>query len=167
MNWRFKALKMTYKEYINSPKWDEVKRCYYRTHPKKCFICGTENNIDLHHKTYTNLGHEREKDLIPLCREHHKMIHDDPKVNYFERGTKKNKSKKTKKSKISCKVWGSSKDYNIKLEQARKAFKDSQKPCRICDNKYAPDKMVKLNDRIYCKKCLADITSTFYTLKHI
>jgi hypothetical protein len=42
-----------------------------------CLICGAEWSLcdDLHHRTYERLGREADRDLIPLCRSCHGVLH--------------------------------------------------------------------------------------------
>ena len=57
-------------------EWSQRKWDYYKTNKKECAVCGTKENLQLHHKTYTNIGKERDRDLVPLCFYHHKKFHD-------------------------------------------------------------------------------------------
>ena len=43
----------------------------------RCLICGIEWALcdDLHHRTYERLGNEAARDLIPLCRSCHGVLH--------------------------------------------------------------------------------------------
>jgi len=34
--------------------------------------------LEVHHKTYDNMGHERDDDLLAVCREYHDKIHWGP-----------------------------------------------------------------------------------------
>lgn len=44
--------------------------------PKKCYVCGKKSgSLELHHRTYKNLGNERLMDLVPVHRECHELIH--------------------------------------------------------------------------------------------
>jgi hypothetical protein len=67
-----------YMAYLLSPEWASVRE-RYRTEsnnlPQKCVVCG-DSHFDLHHRTYKRLGAELMSDLIPLCRLHHKELHD-------------------------------------------------------------------------------------------
>lgn len=64
-----------YQQYLNSPEWVARRTLYFSKHAKECFGCGTREAIDLHHHTYVRLGREQDSDLIPVCREHHFLIH--------------------------------------------------------------------------------------------
>lgn len=45
---------------------------------KRCYICHKPwmslTSMQLHHRTYKNLGKEKYEDLVPICSEHHDMI---------------------------------------------------------------------------------------------
>jgi 5-methylcytosine-specific restriction endonuclease McrA len=74
---RVKALGFVdYGEYLNSELWAEARKRYFASAlPKTCMGCGT-NRITLHHRTYIRLGCERPTDLIPLCWDCHKKVHN-------------------------------------------------------------------------------------------
>lgn len=67
-----------YAAYIRSPEWAAVRRKYWASKmPKACYICGgTDRPMDLHHRTYKNLGRERLMDLVPVHPGCHKRIHE-------------------------------------------------------------------------------------------
>jgi len=64
-------------DYIRSFEW-KIKReeCFIRD-DYRCKICGATEKIECHHKTYINLGEEKIKDLVTVCRECHQHIHDE------------------------------------------------------------------------------------------
>lgn len=67
--------KAGYRRYIRSPAWAEVRRRYRASKlPQRCRVCDSAR-VDLHHRTYSHLGHERLRDLVPLCREDHRALH--------------------------------------------------------------------------------------------
>lgn len=66
----------SYAQYLVSDEWKETKRRYRASNkPQSCAVCHAPN-VDLHHKTYKRLGHERLDDLTPLCRRHHDELHE-------------------------------------------------------------------------------------------
>lgn len=72
-----KPLKATdYYSYITSKKWAKRRRRYYATNPNVCKVCGSREDLQLHHISYENLGNEPDKDLVPLCNLHHEAFHD-------------------------------------------------------------------------------------------
>lgn len=64
-----------YESYITSDNWEQFKKRYYASHEKRCVVCGTCDNVQLHHHTYARLGSEADTDVVPLCKEHHKGVH--------------------------------------------------------------------------------------------
>lgn len=67
---------MEYEDYIRSPEWRARKRAFYSRYPKRCAICGAERRIELHHITYRRLCEELDDDLLPLCKTHHRELHE-------------------------------------------------------------------------------------------
>jgi 5-methylcytosine-specific restriction endonuclease McrA len=79
---------MTYKEYLASEHWRDVKDRFMKSKfRKKCFVCGSKNKLNLHHKTYIRVGNEYLTDLCLLCEECHKKVHEREKPT---RGTNRN-----------------------------------------------------------------------------
>ena len=67
-----------YLEYLTSKEWKEVRELALKRAGYKCQICGSTQNLDVHHNTYDHLGNETEhlEDLVVLCAEHHQLYHD-------------------------------------------------------------------------------------------
>ena len=87
---------MRYHDYIKSEAWQRKRRKFFsskmwKTYPEGlkagkfvCYCCGSDNRLDLHHRTYKRLGRERiSVDLICVCRNCHNNIH---KVNKSGKG---------------------------------------------------------------------------------
>lgn len=65
-----------YNAYMASPEWAEVKRRYRASlRPQDCGLCGTDQNIQIHHMTYDRIGEEELADLAALCGDCHSMLH--------------------------------------------------------------------------------------------
>lgn len=65
-----------YLDYIHSEAWRDVSEKRKAIDDNKCCICGTENNLEVHHLNYDNLGHEDiNEDLVTLCSDCHKEVH--------------------------------------------------------------------------------------------
>lgn len=74
----------SYRDYLNTEHWRRVKERYNNSKlPKKCYVCGCRDNLNLHHKTYKNIGNERLMDLIYLCNEHHNIVHKV--INFYNK----------------------------------------------------------------------------------
>lgn len=76
MQARLRALGMTYAQYLRSEHWANLKRRYRESRlPQACLGCG-DPRFQMHHRTYTRLGHELLTDLMPLCGDCHQAVHD-------------------------------------------------------------------------------------------
>jgi 5-methylcytosine-specific restriction endonuclease McrA len=65
----------TYNAHLASADWlalraDVMQRAGYR-----CEQCGTPWGLQVHHRTYEQMGNERPEDLIWLCRDCHRALH--------------------------------------------------------------------------------------------
>jgi len=95
---------MNYRKYLKSDGWLRKRRQVKYWHGKKCHVCNS-NKVDIHHKTYKDLGNEDQKtQLIPLCRNCHFKIHNlsiENKINIYqatEQFIKQNKVKPKKRN---------------------------------------------------------------------
>lgn len=67
--------KAEYQAYLNSPRWQAIRKRLYREYEYKCAMCGSPKNLNVHHITYENLGEEKDEDLTVLCQQCHSDIH--------------------------------------------------------------------------------------------
>ena len=68
--------KINYNQYITSKEWyNNPARLAVIQRDKVCKMCGSNNFLQVHHITYTNLGNEKEEDLVLLCENCHKKVH--------------------------------------------------------------------------------------------
>ena len=74
---------ITYNKYLKSPHWYSLKIRFRKSSycKNQCWICGSKQNINIHHKTYRRIGKEWVSDLIELCRTCHKEVHEVEKSN--------------------------------------------------------------------------------------
>lgn len=76
-----KALKRvkgkSYDVFMRSNYWLEVRRLVLERDGNKCTVCGTKQNLHVHHSTYKNhlKEHLHLEDLHVLCKQHHKQVH--------------------------------------------------------------------------------------------
>lgn len=72
---------MKYNDFLNTPYWKAVAYEVKRKRNFRCELCGSNNKLAVHHKTYENHGKEHiswvmKNDLIVLCDSCHKKFHD-------------------------------------------------------------------------------------------
>ena len=68
-----------YKEYIRKDcRWWMLAKRIIADRGYRCERCRSEIELQVHHKTYKNLGHEEPEDLIVLCEICHTKKHDSP-----------------------------------------------------------------------------------------
>lgn len=70
--------KISYRSYIISPAWQQVRREYLHSVGWVCERCHNDWATQAHHLTYDNLGHEGPQDLMALCRQCHEDVHHLP-----------------------------------------------------------------------------------------
>lgn len=62
----------SYKEYLYSKHWRNLKLSFLKKRPLKCKVCGInlsfKDQFDFHHLTYERIGKERLKDIAIVCR---------------------------------------------------------------------------------------------------
>jgi hypothetical protein len=62
-----------YIEYLQSDTWKERRLAALERANFQCHVCGDNSGLEVHHKTYKNLGLEEPVDLVVLCSGHHWM----------------------------------------------------------------------------------------------
>lgn len=66
-----------YDWYIKSKQWEEKRAVRLRIDNYRCAMCGKPFDLHVHHILYSNLGFENvETELVTLCKECHKRVHD-------------------------------------------------------------------------------------------
>lgn len=69
----------SYTDYLKSEHWQDLRRRYWasKLHDRTCYACHAGSKpLEVHHKTYKRIGHERLNDLCLLCRDCHQSAHD-------------------------------------------------------------------------------------------
>lgn len=66
--------RIDYYEYIASSEWAAKRKRALDRDNHECQTCLNGADLEVHHKTYERLGHERLSDLITLCRSCHEAI---------------------------------------------------------------------------------------------
>jgi hypothetical protein len=64
-----------YQSYLLSTEWQAIRLRYSLSGlPLDCYVCGGVSS-EFHHLTYERIGHEELADIVPICRKHHKLVH--------------------------------------------------------------------------------------------
>lgn len=66
---------MKYSDYLLTDHWKELSNKRKSIDGYKCTVCGSTENLNVHHKTYKNIGNEDIDDVITLCHECHVIVH--------------------------------------------------------------------------------------------
>jgi hypothetical protein len=67
---------MNYYDYIKSDEWKNKREWALRLADNKCQVCNGKQKLNVHHRTYENLGYEKPGDIIVLCVKCHELFHD-------------------------------------------------------------------------------------------
>jgi len=69
--------KLSYKQYLQSPHWNEVRKLAIENAKGKCQLCNNNKYLNVHHRTYIHLGNEQNNlsDLTVLCKNCHEKFH--------------------------------------------------------------------------------------------
>ena len=74
-----------YERYIRSTKWRKRRARFACTHPKIC-TCGSNESLQLHHRSYERLGNELDQDLMWLCQPCHSLFEEYIRAGLLSRG---------------------------------------------------------------------------------
>ena len=66
---------MPYDEYLLTDHWKELRKRIHAKYNNKCAICGSSDNLEVHHITYERKGEELDEDLALLCKKCHMTQH--------------------------------------------------------------------------------------------
>lgn len=76
--------KEIYRAYLRTPQWQAIRIEVIGVRGGKCERCDSTHRLQVHHKTYKNLGNESLSELELLCsvchKAHHKVV-DKKKSN--------------------------------------------------------------------------------------
>lgn len=70
---RLKAL--PYREYLKSRHWRDTRLRALDKANFRCQVCNTDEKLEVHHRTYEDLGNEQLEDLTVLCQFCHTSFH--------------------------------------------------------------------------------------------
>ena len=64
-----------YQMYLQSEHWKAIRNMALDRASYKCQKCGNQSDLQVHHLSYDNLGHETYDDVMVLCRDCHQEEH--------------------------------------------------------------------------------------------
>lgn len=64
-----------YEGYLNTEHWHTMRRLALDAAEERCQLCYSPQRLQVHHRTYERLGHERMADLTVLCDSCHEAFH--------------------------------------------------------------------------------------------
>lgn len=69
---------MNYDKYLKSEHWNKKRQQFFRRSKKnrKCYVCSSTDNLNVHHNSYDNLHKEPLVELVCLFQKHHSLTHD-------------------------------------------------------------------------------------------
>ena len=70
-----KKKKINYKNYLRSKKWKMKRISVLKRAKYRCQLCNNKNRLQVHHRTYKNIGKELLTDLTVLCFGCHNLFH--------------------------------------------------------------------------------------------
>jgi 5-methylcytosine-specific restriction endonuclease McrA len=71
----YKAIEyLTYEEYLQTDHWRQVRAAALWLADYRCSLCGSNENLEVHHNNYDCLYHERPVDLFVLCDRCHRLF---------------------------------------------------------------------------------------------
>lgn len=72
------ANSLNYRDYLKTPYWKLVSTLVKRKFDYKCQLCGSEYDLNVHHRSYKHRGEEifYLEDLILLCYDCHQKFHE-------------------------------------------------------------------------------------------
>lgn len=74
---------MSYADYLCSQHWLNFRDKALIAARFQCEECGYEENLNVHHLTYSNIGNESLDDVQVLCYRCHMQAHEDEDGAYF------------------------------------------------------------------------------------
>ena len=69
---------LPYDEYLKTRHWKDFRKLALDHHGSKCNRCESVSRLQVHHKTYANLGNEQLGDVEILCKSCHRAEHGLP-----------------------------------------------------------------------------------------
>ncbi|RKU22975.1 hypothetical protein C6499_19260 [Candidatus Poribacteria bacterium] len=79
-----------YPQYLSTNEWTHRANNMRRFVGGRCQACNSPGPLEVHHRHYLTIGHERPLDLTVLCRECHQLIHNNREIDGIRRPIQNN-----------------------------------------------------------------------------
>lgn len=124
-----------YEKYLRSKHWLSLRKQLIHKNTV-CEICNKKvAPLQLHHKTYRNLGNESVKDFLILCEDCHKFVHKQKDLinntSHNKKSKKKKKATQVKRTCKNCKSFSKIKYINKKALYCQ--YYGKLYPKKVCD----------------------------------
>lgn len=70
-------LALPYSEYLKTDHWAKKRAEALFEASHRCSLCNADGELHCHHRTYKRLGFEARGDVICLCKDCHKVFHEN------------------------------------------------------------------------------------------
>ena len=71
------SIPSSYSAYLASDEWKQRSREARQRAGNRCMLCNRTGPLEVHHRTYTRMGHELPEDLTVLCAQCHTKFHKE------------------------------------------------------------------------------------------
>lgn len=71
---------MPYAEYLRTDHWLTLRQRVLKRYKHRCQLCGNGSWLEVHHRSYENLGAEKWADVVLLCSRCHRRFHRGPEA---------------------------------------------------------------------------------------
>jgi len=71
---------MPYEKYLETSHWKHKRKMALERARYRCQVCNSNMYLNVHHRTYENLGNEQLEDLTVLCRDCHSLYHHQGEI---------------------------------------------------------------------------------------
>lgn len=67
---------LPYADYLKTYHWWQIREDALERAKRRCQACSNADGLEVHHNSYERRGQEEANDVIVLCRECHRRIHE-------------------------------------------------------------------------------------------
>lgn len=77
----YMQLGISYSDYLKTKHWHEYRKRKLAQAGYRCQLCNAKDTVlQVHHRTYENLGAEKDSDCIVLCKDCHTIFHENLEI---------------------------------------------------------------------------------------